>query len=357
MAVPRKLASVQRIVDIQPIPNADNIEVATVLGWHCVVRKGEFKPGDLCVYFEIDSLLPMTDDFSFMKNQKPVKSYVDGKEYVGYRLKTITLRGQISQGLCLPISILKGKRYPNDTRENPVYEFKEGDDVTSLLGVVKYEPQIPANLRGEVKGPFPSNIPKTDEVRIQEFPQLLERYQGMPFYATEKVDGMSITVFVENGELNVCSRNLNLKDNDNTIWKTVKSLGLLEKLSNLDKHIALQGEFIGPGVQKNPLKLNTNEILFFNVYDIDEGKYLDYKEFVAICDKLNVKRVPLLDENFMLPKTVDELVNVATRNSVINPNVMAEGIVVRPLHEMRDEDIGRLSFKCINPKYLLKNDE
>jgi len=357
MAVPRKLASVQRIADIQPIPNADNIEVATVLGWHCVVRKGEFKPGDLCVYFEIDSLLPMTDDFSFMKNQKPVKSYVDGKEYIGYRLKTIKLRGQISQGLCLPMSILKGKRYPNDTRENPVYEFKEGDDVTSLLRVVKYEPQIPANLRGEAKGPFPSNIPKTDEVRIQEFPQLLERYQEMLFYVTEKVDGMSITVFVENGELNVCSRNFNLKDNDNTIWKTVKSLGLLKKLSNLDKHIALQGEFIGPGVQKNPLKLNTNEILFFNVYDINEGKYLDYKEFVAMCDKLNVKRVPLLDENFMLPKTVDELVEVATRNSVINPNVMAEGIVVRPLHEMRDEDIGRLSFKCINPKYLLKNNE
>ena len=110
MAVPRKLASVQRIKDIQPIPNADNIEVATVLGWHCVVRKGEFKPGDLCVYFEIDSLLPMTDDFSFMKNQKPVKSYVDGKEYVGYRLKTITLRGQISQGLCLPMSILKREK-------------------------------------------------------------------------------------------------------------------------------------------------------------------------------------------------------------------------------------------------------
>jgi len=357
MAVPRKLASVQRIADIQPIPNADNIEVATVLGWHCVVRKGEFKPGDLCVYFEIDSFLPITDDFAFLKNQKPVKSYVDGKEYEGYRLKTIKLRGQISQGLCLPMSILKGKRYPNDTREKPEYNFKEGDDVTSLLGVVKYEPQIPANLKGEVKGPFPSNIPKTDEVRIQEFPQLLERYQGMPFYVTEKVDGMSITVFVEDGELNVCSRNLNLKDNDNTIWKTVKSLGLLEKLSNLDKHIALQGEFIGPGVQKNPLKLNTNEILFFNVYDIDEGKYLDYKDFVAMCDRLNVKRVPLLDENFMLPKTVDELVNVATRNSVINPNVMAEGIVIRPLHEMRDVDIGRLSFKCINPKYLLKNDE
>ena len=116
----------------------------------------------------------------------------------------------------------------------------------------------------------------------------------------------------------------------------------------------MQEEFIDSVVQKNPLKLNTNEILFFNAYDINEDKYLDYKDFVAICEKLNVKRVPLLDENFMLPKTVDDFVNVATRNSVINPNIMAEGIVVRPLHEMKDEDIGRLSFKCINPKYLLK---
>ena len=350
----RKLASIQKIIGIRAIPNADAIEVASVLGWHCVVKKGEFKVGDLCVYHEIDCLCPITSDYEFLAKNGIKKSYIEGKEYQGYRIKTIRLRGQISQGLCLPLSILKGKKFLTDIRDNPDYNIVEGKDVTELLGIVKYEPQIPANLSGEVKGVFPSEIPKTDETRIQAVPDILKKYQGIPFYMTEKVDGASVTIFFKEGELNVCSRNLNLKDNDNTIWKAVKSLNLTkEKL--LNGKIALQGEIIGSGIQKNPLKMNGQEIRFFNAYNIELGKYLDFEEFVFLCLDLKLKTVPILDRYFLLPKTVDELITTASRKSVIN-NGVAEGIVLRPLKEMKDEDLGRLSFKCINPEYLL-NDE
>ena len=167
----RKLVTIQKISDLKPIENADAIECAGVLGWHVVVKKGEFKIGDPCVYFEIDSLLPVVSEFAFLSKSGVKKSYADGKEYEGYRLKTIRLRGQISQGLCLPISILDGKKYPTDSRKNPVYQT--GTDVTSLLGVVKYEPVIPANLSGQAKGLFPGFIPKTDETRIQFCPKVL----------------------------------------------------------------------------------------------------------------------------------------------------------------------------------------
>ena len=248
----------------------------------------------------------------------------------------------------MPLSILKGKKFLTDT-------IVEGKDVTELLGIVKYEPQIPANLSGEVKGVFPSEIPKTDETRIQAVPDILKKYQRIPFYMTEKVDGASVTIFFKEGELNVCSRNLNLKDNDNTIWKAVKSLNLTkEKL--LNGKIALQGEIIGSGIQKNPLKMNGQEIRLFNAYNIELGKYLDFEEFVFLCLDLKLKTVPILNRYFMLPKTVDELITTASRKSVINNEVLAEGIVLRPLKETRDEDLGRLSFKCINPEYLLNDD-
>ncbi len=352
----RILASIQKIIDIQSIEGAERIEKATVLGWNVVVNKGDFKVGDLCCYFEIDSLLPQLPEFEFLaKGGGLKKSYVEGKEWVGYRLKTIRLRGHISQGLCFPLSILKGKKFPDDTRENP--EYPEGTDVTTLLGVVKYEPAVPACLSGVAVGMLPSYIPKTDEMRIQAVPQILERYKDIPFYMTEKLDGTSMTAFMKYEELHISSRSIDLKEAEgNTYWKVAREMNLEEKLALNDSYV-LQGEVVGDNIQKNPLKIHGHTCYFFNVYNIETSSYLDWEEFLSFCKDNDLPVVPQLGILEKLPQSVDELVTLATRKSVINAETWVEGIVLRPLHEMRDPDLGRLSFKTINPVYLLENDE
>lgn len=182
----RKLASIQRIKKLRPIENADAIEVATVLGWQCVVKKEEFKEGNLCIFFEVDSFLPVDPRFEFVGNLK--KMLVDGQEVQGYLLETVRLRGQISQGLALPLGDFADKLKVQDI-------WEEGTDVTEKLGVLKYEPPIPASLAGTVRGPFPWFIPKTDELRLQTIPEVLDKYHDTLFYCTEKIDGTSMTVF------------------------------------------------------------------------------------------------------------------------------------------------------------------
>ncbi len=355
----RQLASIQKIINLEPIEGADFIERASILGWHCVVKKGEFKVGDLAVYFEIDSLLPQTPEFEFMSKNGTKEVWENGVKYVGYRLKTVKLRKQISQGLALPLSILNGKKYPNDARENPTYEFKEGDDVTELMGIVKYEIPIPAQLAGKIRGGFPGFIPKTDETRLQTYPKILQRYKGVPFYVTEKVDGSSVTYAIKNGEFHVCSRNLDLLDDGgNTFWKVAREKGIEQLMlaNGLADKIAIQGELVGEGVQKNPLLIKGQTVLFFNAYDFQEGRYLDFAEYKALFDKMKLEMVPILGSNYLLWDTVDEMVKAATFKSFINPNIYAEGAVWRPLVEMKDDDLGRLSFKVISPEYLLKHE-
>ena len=155
----RKLASVQRIINIEDIPGADRIQVATCLGWKCVIGKNEFKVGDLVVFIEVDSFLPILPEYEFLR-KSCYKKLENGEE--GYRIKTHKFKGQISQGLILPLSTLEGKKYPSDTRENSRYDFKEGQDVTDLLQIKKYEPYIPPSLSGEIKGAFPFFLPKTE---------------------------------------------------------------------------------------------------------------------------------------------------------------------------------------------------
>ena len=174
----RKLASVQRIKALDPIAGADAIERATVLGWHLVVKKGEFKVGELCVYCEVDCLMPDDPSFEFLKAR-------------GMRIKTIKLRGQISQGICFPLSILPAG-----------FDIQEDADCTAVLGITKYEPPIPACLNGIAKGAFPSFIPKTDEMRVQILQDLLDRYKGEGCYVSEKVDGSSATFYVHNQDRN-----------------------------------------------------------------------------------------------------------------------------------------------------------
>ena len=337
----RKLATIQKIDSLTPIPNADLLELAKVKGWNIVVKKGEFKAGDPCVYCEIDSVLPPREPFLFLQTKH-------------FRIRSIKLRGCISQGICFPLT-REVLGTPALDCESFVYNI--GDDVTETMGVIKYEPNIPANLSGKVKGNFPSFAIKSDEERIQNFPEYLEKYKDVPFYATQKIDGSSITIHLVDDKFGVSSRNLELYETEgNAYWKAARELNIEEKLRAHGQDIVLQGELYGNGVQKNKEALRNTTIAFFNAYDPKTGRHYDYQEFVDVIEKLGLKTVPVVATDFYLLPTVEEMLAFSEGKSLINPNSEREGLVFRPMVTMRDDLTGhRLSFKVISNKYLLKN--
>jgi RNA ligase (TIGR02306 family) len=325
----RKLASIQRIKDLQPIAGADAIEKATVLGWQLVVKKDEFKPGELCVYIEIDSVLPDVEMFEFLKSKN-------------FRIRTVKLRGQISQGICFPLSIL-----PAGTC------IEEGTDVTEVLNIVKYEPVIPLSLSGIIKGNFPSFIPKTDETRIQVLEELLISHAGSSCYVAEKLDGTSATYFVKDGTFGVCSRNMELKqDERNTYWKVAAELDLEQKIKSLNCNIAIQGELIGEGIQGNKYKLKGQQLFVFSVFLIDEFRYASFEQMLEWAALLGLTTVPVLDENYILDSSMDHILKMADRNSVVCAQTKAEGVVIR-VRNIEEH----VSFKAINNEFLLKYNE
>lgn len=334
----RKLASIQVIEKVSPIEGADAIEVAKVLGWHVVIRKGEFKEGDSVIYCEIDSVLPDKPEFEFLRARK-------------FRIKTIKLKGQVSQGICFPVSLLtKGKSY------------KIGDDVTEEMGIEKYEMPIPANLMGHVIGEFPSFMPKTDETRVQLLKGVLERLRGTPCYATEKLDGTSATFFIKDGVFGVCSRNLNLKETeDNVHWQMARKYKIEEALRLFGRDVAIQGEIVGFGVQTNSLKLRDKRFYAYQLFDIDSYQYYARSFFQEFCEKHGILAVPVVEEYVCLHTEIDDWVKMADGESRIGKGCLREGIVVRPYSEMVDMQMaqgfgnGRVSFKVVSPQYLLKH--
>ncbi len=348
----RKLASTQRILKLEPIPDADKIEVATVLGWKVVVRKGEFKVGQLCMYFEVDSLIPRKSwsSFLFKVDARPTPVN-DEDEYV--RLKTRKMRGQISQGLLVPLS-------PIELEHGTLCVFQEDEDWTDHLGVKKWEPTLDSSLRPNVKGNFPDFLKKTDETRIQSVPWLLEKYGADKFYISEKNDGQSGSAFILNGEFGMCSRNRQVKLDEDSAFKTVaQTYDLESKLASLNKNIAIQGELIGPKIQGNKYRLKDYKLLIFNVWDIDGQFYYDFYDMIGFCSKLGLDTVPIIDANFTLKdSTVDSLVEMSVGQSRL-ANTQREGLVFRTLEEKHEpyKGFGRVSFKVINPKFLLKYGE
>ncbi len=344
--IERKLASVRVISNIQPIPNADKIELVTVDGWNVVVAKDVgHKVGDLVIYCEIDSFLPIREEFEFLRKS----SYKKMGDVEGFRLRTVKLRGQVSQGLILPMSVLN----PPDT--NIYVTPFEGLDVTKMLDIVKYEPPIPAELAGKVKGAFPSFIPKTEEFRIQNLTKEYEewKYQSKhQFYVTEKLDGSSATFYVKDGEFGVCSRNLELLETEgNTFWKVARELDLENKMKSLGKNISLQGELIGEGIQGNPYKLKGQTIRFFTGYDIDKRERIGFIHFIVMIMDMGLEYVPVINPEFgfLLPDTIEEMLQYAEGKSALNPDTEREGVVVRSLD-------GSISFKAISNKFLLNHE-
>ncbi|WP_020469634.1 RNA ligase (ATP) [Zavarzinella formosa] len=352
----RKLASIQTVNSVEPILNADAIEKVRVLGWWIVAKKGDHKPGDKLVYCEIDSLLPERPEFEFLRPSsfKPAQTDATGAEVIpaGFRIKTIKLRGQVSQGICFPLSIL-----------SPGAPDEEGADVTDLIDVRKWEPPLPVGMGGKVKGGFPGFLPKTDETRVQVLEAALQRHKGKTFYVTEKLDGTSFTAFIRQGEFGICSRNLWMDETDqtNVLSRVTASMKLEEKLravrERLGFDLAIQAEVIGPGIQKNKYGLKEVTLRVFNVFNVDAYRLVDQPAMLSTLTDLGLEGVPQLG-TLTLDHTVDQLVSFSEGTSVLNPQVQREGVVLRPLAEEYDEDIGgRLSFKAINPKFLLKYDE
>jgi RNA ligase (TIGR02306 family) len=266
----------------------------------------------------------------------------------GFRLRTIKLKGQISQGLILPLEEVIP--FPNNLDYMEV-----GKDVTELLGIVKYEPPVPAELSGKAKGFFPSFIPKTDEERIQNLVSEYDNWKVQSqhqFYVTEKLDGSSATFYYKDGVFGVCSRNLELLESEeNTFWKVARELDLENKIKEHGKNISLQGELIGEGIQGNPYKIKGHTVRFFTGYDIDKQIRINFVRFVVLLQSMGLEHVPVLNQEFgfILPDTVEDMLKYAEGKSVLNPNTEREGVVVRSMD-------GTISFKAISNKFLLKND-
>lgn len=353
------LASVQKIVSLEPIEGADAIEKATVLGWQVVVKKGEFKVGELVCYIQIDTVVPETEQFEFLRPRN-------------FRVRTIKLRGCISQGLIIPLK--KGL-------------VKEGEDLTTYFGVKKYEkpdnnpqrfekPRVPKvwykkwiylfkynilyklfpNLLPKTRSPFPSSlVPKTDEERIQNIPQVLEKYKGEMFYLTYKLDGSSITIIHEKvfgkSKFRICSRNFELHDKQNDWYKTFKSnkfdqeiLKLVEYFGTND--IIVQGECVGK-FNGNHHNLPQDKIYLFNIYV--NGKRLSPIEFHSACKSRNIPSVGVFNV-VRMNHTLEEVLQLSNQSDCFNLKAPLEGLVWRSIN-------GQISFKAINNNFLLKKGE
>lgn len=339
----RKLATIREVAEIRPIEGADAIECAVVDGWTVVVQKGEYEPNDRTVFLEIDSWVP-TELAPFLSKGKEPREYNGVK---GERLRTIRLRGQLSQGLLLPISIL-----PDDLQGSPT-----GSDLTEYLNIQKWEAPINAQLAGVVRGNFPPFIPKTDQERIQNCWKHVLMHMDEVFEVSQKLDGSSCTVYYtrhpEYGEdFGVCSRNMDLKeDPNNSFWKVALRYDLPNKLSHLGRSIAIQGELVGPGIQGNPEKLSDVDLFVFDVYDIPTGRYLSSEERLNITAYLGLKDVPILGytkiESYGI--STADLLEAAEGVSALNngANKVREGLVFKSTES-------QFSFKVISTEYLLK---
>jgi len=238
----RKLASIQYIHHIAPIKGADKIECVHVLGWQCVANKGQFKAGDHCVYMEVDSFLPICKQFEFLRSNSYKKNEILGE---GFRLKTMKFRGQISQGLVQPLSIL------------PEGNYKLGEDVTALLGIRKWEIEERVTNGGTVVGDFPDGITKTDELRVQSYPELIAEFKAVKgYYISTKMDGTSMTMYWRDGHLGICGRNYEYADNDKcAMWRYAHEKGIPERIAESKlSDIAIQGEFLWCGYPEEQIK-------------------------------------------------------------------------------------------------------
>lgn len=339
----RNLVTLRTIQEIRDIPNADKVQLALIDGWQCVVKKGEFKVGDQGLFHEIDSVLPADDPrYAFMAPR--------------FRVKTVRLRKTLSQGLLLPVSVLT-----NDEQA----QCAAGVPLDQILKVTKFEIPLTINQRGEMAGSFPGFIPKTDQERIQNIPEVLEGRRITDFEITEKLDGSSFTAWYFHADtgcpateeqkaaaVGLASRNYAIKP-DKPCWYShvYAKYDLGRKLTEMGRNIALQGEIIGPGIQGNKYGLKELDLYIFDIYDIDARRYMDDGERHAITQQLglnHVPRIPVTSTNLLgKPLTVQDVLQAADGPSAVNPQTMREGLVFK----------GPSRFKAISNSWLLLNED
>ena len=335
----RKLATLREIDAILPIEGADAIECAVVGGWKVVIKKGEYKPGDRAVYCEIDSWIP-TKLAEFLSKGKEPREYEGIK---GERLRTVKLRGQLSQGLLLNLDL--ALPFTNS--------FQIGDDVSEVLGIVKWEKPVNAQLAGICKGNFPTLIPKTDQERVQNLKAELQVAidSAMRFEVTEKLEGSSMTCYLIDGEFGVCSRNMDLKrDENNSFWQVAIREDIENLMRSRGDNFAIQGELIGPGIQGNIYKLSKPEFYVFDIYDVQAGSYLTPDMRRAVISGMGLNHVPLIAHSAELFDSlgisdIDGVLKFAERQSNLF-NTEREGVVFKQVN-------GGMTFKGISNKYLL----
>lgn len=341
----RKLARIVQIDAVASIPGADAIECARVGGWTVVVKKGEYKPADRAVYFEIDSFLPEGNaSWQFLVDKS--SRVFNGMN--GHVLRSIKLRGQVSQGLLLGLdALLSIGISPEDC--------VIGEDLSQVLGICKYEPLVPAELSGVARGMFPSRVSKTDQERVQNLATEINEWlldDALTWEVTEKLEGSSCTFAWLEGDLHVCSRNIDLMDADgNSLWSAARELNIAEKFSAAfsGRSLALQGEIIGLGIQGNIYGLRAQKFFLFDIYDVDQGRYLSPQERTVIAQQMELQQVPVIDLSFRLPVagTMDAILKMADGVSALKSDQLREGLVFK-------SNQWSVSFKAISNKYLLK---
>ena len=341
----RELVSIQTVKDIRPIPDADNIEVVSILGWNVVSKKGEFSAGDKCVFFEVDSFLPIEERYEFLRSSSYRNNDFMGE---GLRLKTIRLRGQLSQGLALPL-----KEFPEISGESA--EVDTG--VTELLHVKKWELPEVLGTFGTAAGSFPAWVSKTDETRIQSVEGVLEELQGKPYYISTKMDGTSVSMGRWQGEFWVAGRTRMYRDDGkSSAWSFAHKRNLVEASAAWDKDYTLQGEFCGAGIQGNRLKLLEPEWYVFNVIDPYTNYRLPLGNMLEFCEKHGLACVPIEETGYSFGyPTLESLLKRAEGQYASGKT--KEGIVIRSIQPEYSEVLrGDLSFKVINNRFLLKEE-
>ena len=330
-----KLASVETIKTIKPHSNADRLELVHIMGWQSVVQSGIHKEGDKVIFVTIDTIVPRCEWSEFLVDQKNPDKPI--------RLKMIKLRGEHSAGIVIPIS-----QFP------PSFELYDiGTDVTELLNIQKYVKELPASLGGENIGNFPTHVAsKTDEDNGLSDLKLVEEVIKQPVTITQKLDGSSCSVIIENGIITqVCSRNLSKKETDkSTFWNAAKKLSILPGFTGV-----VQGELCGPGIQQNTLRLSEPELFVFQIKKQD-GNYMNYQEMKGFCNvELKCNVVPFITETSFVGCDVDTVIvklQELADQQVLQNKKPAEGIVVRPKDYPRSYESRRpLGFKILNRNY------
>ena len=346
------VASIQKITNLRPHPNADALELVDILGWQVVVKKGEFKEGDLCVYIATDSIVEERPEYEFLRKNH-------------FRIRPVKLRQQPSNGIVFPLDILGefdvdvdcmgSNTFTKNGKSLYLQDLTPGYDVSEWVGAKHYEKPIPAQLAGKVIGYLPAFIRKTDEQNIRSCPEILTELNGLPYYISRKDDGSSGTFFAHSDENGVCSRNLQLAEDDvNGFWRMAKKYDIFTKIRDtFGTDYAVQGEVVGPGVNGNNLGLTELDLHIFNVIALRTGEYLPLDTLKGCTASWSIPMVTIIEEGDSFGYELHELISLANAQTYPNDKP-AEGIVIRPKKYTRTS-IDKMAWNALSGKIINEN--